>query len=171
MAIPVAGGAPRQLLVGGGDAVLSRDGKSVFFDRERGIWKAQADGSDPRRISRDGGWHADESPDGQTVYFRRWDAILSAPVGGGNPKEVAAGLDDIMAGPSVRGSSIYYALRDRRNDYPVLFRLDPATGKSVEALRMPGAGTRGLSVAPDEKSVLFVVSELKSNLRLAEEFR
>jgi Tol biopolymer transport system component len=171
MAIPAAGGTPKRLLDAAFGAVLSRDGKSIYYEMGQ-IWKAAADGSNRRRLSHDGGSQVEESVDGKTLYYRRWNSLMRVDAEGGEEKEIFdTGRDSVTNGPQVRGKGIYFTQYDRHENFPVLSRWDPESHKATEMLRLNGAQAYGVSVSPDEKYVLFVVTEDKATLRLAEEFK
>jgi DNA-binding winged helix-turn-helix (wHTH) protein len=78
----------------------SRDGKYVYFASNRSggwgadqVWKVPAEGGEPVRITRQGGFSAFESPDGQTLYYAksRYEnpEIWQVPVNGGTESPVS----------------------------------------------------------------------------------
>ena len=150
----------------------SRDGRWVYFASDRGgrweVWKVGAPDGDgdevgpPVRVTRGGGYLAQESADGRWLYHsRRHEAGLwRQPLAPGpDPAEPERVVDDLVPLDRTRwrlaGDGLYY-LRRPRHDRPVLTRLDPATGESAEIAELGALPwNSGLSVTPDERTVLF----------------
>src|SRR4030095_12168490 len=82
------------------EARWSRDGRWIYFASNRAggveVWRIQADGSDPKQITRQGGTAAAESPDRRYLYyandFSSPSSIWRVPVEGGREEPIAAGL-------------------------------------------------------------------------------
>jgi serine/threonine protein kinase len=103
--VPPLGGTPHRIVNEGRNARFSFDGDRLVFERDGGIWVANSDGSDARRIasvkasyftgavSRTPAF----SPDGQSIVYFQPSADSPAgdlwlvPVEGGEPRQIAAG--------------------------------------------------------------------------------
>lgn len=153
----------------------SRDGRWIYFASDRGgeweVWKVTAPGVEgaggeplpaPVRVTHGGGYLAQESADGRWLYHSRrheaglWRQPLDPPSGEGDPEPV---VDDLVpldrAHWRLAGGGLYY-LRRPRHDRPVLTRLDLATGEAAEIAALGALPwNSGLSVTPDERTVLF----------------
>lgn len=124
LVMPLAGGASRVLLAGGGTVSQSRwspDGSKIVFESDRGgtndIWVIDVSGGAPRQLVN---WPGDEfsarwNADGSAIFFisdrdARLGDVWKVAVGGGEPTRVTrdgsigssivtrAGVSDIFAG-------------------------------------------------------------------------
>jgi serine/threonine protein kinase/sugar lactone lactonase YvrE len=78
----------------------SRDGRWIYFSSNRSgesqVWKMPADGGEPVRVTRKGGFAAFESPDGQWVYYTKSDGastLWKVPRDGGEETQVLESVD------------------------------------------------------------------------------
>ncbi|MBI3694945.1 MAG: PD40 domain-containing protein, partial [Acidobacteria bacterium] len=109
------GGGLRRLTTWDSDEVRpswSQDGQWIYFRSDRSgrqeIWKIASQGREPIRITRNGGFEAQESPDGKLLYFvkegvadskardyekgSRPGGLWQMPLGGGEEKLVLASV-------------------------------------------------------------------------------
>ena len=175
------GGTPRQITKGAGTQNMpswSRDGRWIYFSADRGhgrdIWRVDADDGTEQQITRTGaGSLAVESADGLSLLYQPRDddsPLLSMPLTGGASTELVKCVRGTNFAAISRG--IYYAACDGGTD-PRVHWLDPATGRdrvlgSLENI----AGTPGLSVSPDGRSILYArLTSFSADLMMIENFR
>jgi len=156
----------------------SRDGRWVYFASRRSgkyqVWKIRAEGGEPVQVTRSGGHVAFESADGKLLYYTKEEmdetSLWKAPADGGPEVEVL---------PSVWARNFFVVARgiyfitpptpDRR--YFLRF-LDLASGKVKTIAPAQPEPYIGLTVSPDERTLLYTVSEMaSSDLVLVENFR
>lgn len=177
--IPSKGGNPRRMTNNQtNDAVASwsRDGKWIYFMSNRSgksqIWKMPFVGGQPVQVTTNGGYAALESPDGKTLYYSRTGATSSLwklSLQGGLEAEVLEAVTFLNFAPGRKG--IYFippsALSQRSIQY-----MDIATGKTETIAVIGRHGTNGLSLSPDERTILYAQQDqLTSDLMLVEGFR
>ncbi len=179
-----SGGGKPQLLPttasGGSVPYWSHDGQWIYFTTEvhdgDELFKMPAEGGRPVQLTTKGGFVAKESIDGQWLYYinpRDRNAIWRVQTNGQN-EQLVKGLPQFGWPAFDVGRHGLYYFDTVRPDNAIFF-LDFARGQSRKAVQMPGrpeAFSGQISVAPDEKSVLFAeVSEESSDLMLVEGFR
>jgi Tol biopolymer transport system component len=180
--MPAAGGRPDKpyrvrLESGSGGASWSHDGKSMYFQLRGQIWKANANGGNPRRITTTfGSLSPEESADGKYVYYRKWRAIWRVPADGGLEEQAIVPEHDtpwIDVEPARKG--VYYLEFARGARAMLVSFYDFKTGRSEEAFRMKDAElfqAMSFSVSPDGKYILYPrVDQSQTNLMLVENFR
>lgn len=171
------GGAPERLTRDPGtDAVASysRSGRSIYFMSNRGgsnqVWKMDADGGNPRQITHGGGYLAFESYDGQWVYYSRADGmspLYRVPADGGMETEVLPRVNEFGFWLTPKGVLFCGGGHGSEMEF-----LSFATGKVSPFFQPALEVTVGLSVSPDQRSVLFAQGESSgSDLMLVENFR
>jgi len=178
--IEASGGQPRPLTSEASDEVTpswSRDGQWIYFrsDRTGGdeIWRAPSAGGPAERITADGGQHPYESIDGRTLFYTKPAGELWAkPVDGGPERRLTGGVRGMYF--AVAKDGIYY-LGPRGTDgkWPLMF-IDPSSRVSREVARLTRAPhTRGFTVSPDGRSVLYAVDAVGTgaDLKLIEHFQ
>ena len=133
-----------------------------------------AGGGPPVQITRQAGFRPVASPEGKWVYyFGAPSNLFRVPVDGGGDSQAPPLLS--IGSPfwfDVTASSIYYAgPQDSAGTRP-LKKYSLADGKTVELARLEKLYALGFSVSPDERSLLYVQTDLSINdLRLVENFR
>jgi Tol biopolymer transport system component/DNA-binding winged helix-turn-helix (wHTH) protein len=159
----------------------SRDGQFIYFTSNRTgrqeIWKIPAGGGLEKQITTDGGFGAVESADGRMLYYVRDMATTSIwrmPVPGGKPAPVIESI-----GPRFWGhwavSAHYLTFLHRASpdsENAEILRLDLATGaihRLAATVRAPESGSKGFSVSPDERWVLYSQRDIyQTSVMLAE---
>jgi Tol biopolymer transport system component/DNA-binding winged helix-turn-helix (wHTH) protein len=175
--VDAAGGAPRPLpSVLGAENELpawSADGRFVYVSSRRGgdathVWKVPAEGGTSVRLVE--GEAAIESPDG-VLYFARTDAagatqVWRTPAGGGPEERLPVEPAD-KASWRLRSGGLYFVLR--REERPVVHRLDLATGRSAPVAQLEGWPS-GFDVGPDG-TIVYSRIEWLSQLMIVDGFR
>jgi hypothetical protein len=127
--------------------------RHLVFDRvfgDQGIWVANVDGSDPRRLVVEGLMPV-ISPDGESIVYLEQPVgnLMLVPTAGGKPKLLAKGP---YTTPSWSPTSDQIAARVSNEEDQTLVSIDAGTGDEVElskGLRM------GWSFSPDGKKIVF----------------
>jgi Tol biopolymer transport system component len=160
------------------DAVASwsRDGRWIYFMSNRTgqpqVWKMPSAGGEPVQVTTNGGYAALEASDGKTLYYSRTagtSSLWKLPLQGGIEAEVVDAVTFLNFALGRKG--VYFispsALSQRSIQY-----LDIATGKTETIAVIGRYGTNGLSVSPDERTILYAQQDqLTSDLMLVENFR
>jgi Tol biopolymer transport system component len=173
--IPVNGGNPRQITTGPGrdhTPTWSRDGKTVFFRSSRSgssqIWQVPAAGGAEVQVTKSGGDLAMEAPD-HTLYYTRQEG------GDGSVWKLTRDGKEVQVLPSVypmtnlfvSASVVWFTPQAGPDGGTTLQRMRFTNGKVEVLARLPRQLWFGLSVSPDERSVLFSqVDHQESNLML-----
>jgi len=174
--VPAAGGKATRVLGDTNDASWSQDGKSIYYSRfDSSIWKADADGTNPRQIlSRRGGSDVHESADGKYLYYRSRRSIFRVPVEGGDGEEAFVPEHDLMWGSlHTTPKGIFYLEFTRNGRSLVVEFYDFATRKIQPLVRFKNTNWfEGYSISPDGKYVLYSkVDQNETNLVMVENFR
>jgi eukaryotic-like serine/threonine-protein kinase len=140
----------------------SRDGRFIYFHSNRSgssqVWKMRADGSDPRQITRDGGYIAYESVNGEAIFYSKSDtapdnSLWTAGANGGSERMLVPTLYRHNLAP-VKSGVYVSTLRGLEGGSEILFyRFHDQKTETV--YRLPRAVALGLSVAPGESWLLF----------------
>jgi Tol biopolymer transport system component len=153
----------------------SRDGNWIYFASSRTgrseVWKVPIGGGKEVQVTRNGGGTAFESFDGKAVYYPKEThsgALWKIPVIGGEESQVL---------PSVAWRSfclvnegIYFVPEPGADRKSSIQFLTFATGKVKTVAPILGP-SRGLSVSPDGRSLLFSqIDEAGTDLMLVENF-
>ncbi len=175
-AVPAGGGKATRVLADARNASWSRDGKSIYFSRfDSSIWKAAADGANPRQVeTRRGGEDAHESADGKYLYYRSRRSIWRMPVEGGEGEEAFVPEHDLMGNsiqPTAKG--IFYLEFARSGRSLVVVFYDFASKKSQPVAHFKNMNMfDGYSISPDGKYILYSkVDQNETNLIVVENFR
>jgi Tol biopolymer transport system component/DNA-binding winged helix-turn-helix (wHTH) protein len=163
--IPPDGGMPRTLTNGDFNDILprwSRDGRWIYFGSNRSgswqIWKVPSGGGTPQQVTKQGGFVGAESYDGKWLYFAKSDAsgVWRIPVAGGDEQKI---LDqphmDYWGYWSLAKNGIYYL---NQSTSPMTIEFASLTGThriKVHAMEHTPPPFAGLTVAPDERSLLY----------------
>ena len=166
-AIDASGGEPRRLTNNPADDVVpdwSRDGKWVYFASNRTgrfqVWKLPAAGGEAVQVTQDGGFHAKESHDGEVLYYAKQTEhtpLYRVPVGGGQETRVLGPLDH-WENFSVGRRKIYFmTASDDRG--AVIRAYDLVSGSFEIITTIDASSPGGLSVSPDERTLVFAKQE------------
>ena len=175
--LEAAGGSPRLLTPRGSIPSWSRDGKWIYFRSGRSgrnaVWRIPAAGGTAEHLV--DGQAAWESWDGTELFYGRGGALYSRLLRGGPERQILPSIvNDREFFPTKSG--IFYAVRPdetQRTAYEIRHFLF-ATGRSETLYRFNSlAISQGLSVSPDEKTIIFSgISPAKNaDLMLVENFR
>jgi eukaryotic-like serine/threonine-protein kinase len=188
--VRASGGKPVRLTTDPADDNLpswSRDGKWIYFTSlrsgRRQVWKAPAGGGEAVSVTKNGGFVAMESADGKSVFYtNRIDqapmtaadmasmALWRIPVGGGEESQLLPSVDWRAFTPVNNG--IYFIPEPGADGKHFIQFLNFAIGKVKMVAVIPHRPYLGLSVSPDEHSILYAqVDESSSDLMLVENFR
>lgn len=165
----VKGGQPVRIPVDGrvgSHTAVSPDGAWVFTVRRFYIYQSPATGGPERLLTDDGGYPLRLSPDGQWIYYaqhRFSKQIWRLNRTSGRAERLT---DRLLAGCwacwAVSGQGLVYVAADPVTPTSIE-RLDLATGRvtvmGTLTGRLPPLGLGMLALAPDERSLLAVVSE------------
>jgi eukaryotic-like serine/threonine-protein kinase len=150
----------------------SHDGHWIYVAQDSNgknqIFKVPSEGGTPTQVTRNGGFAARESADGKWLYYTKSEAedtsLWKVPVDGGEETQVLPSVH--FHNFDVTPSGIYFF-----SDATTLKFLNPAGQIKTLATNL-AAGYVGLSVAPDEKSILFTISPPgKSELLMVKDFQ
>jgi Tol biopolymer transport system component/DNA-binding winged helix-turn-helix (wHTH) protein len=147
----------------------SRDGAFIYFasdSSKSGFWQIQrmpAEGGPWVQVTQDGGLYAQESLDGKTLYFSDDEALWSLPtadIGSGRTNATKL-VDGLVYGLNfaVTTSGIYYMSAGPFGRQSTINFFDFRTRKARSVLRIDKLWWFGLSVSPDERTVLYSVRD------------
>jgi serine/threonine protein kinase/dipeptidyl aminopeptidase/acylaminoacyl peptidase len=177
--IPSKGGNPTRMTNNpANDAVASwsRDGRWIYFMSNRTgqpqIWKMPSAGGDAVQVTANGGYVALEAPDGKTLYYTRTggaSSLWKLPLQGGEETKVVDAVTFLNFSLGQKG--IYFAPLAAWFQRSIEY-MDFATGRTQTIAVVGRYGTTGLSVSPDERTILYgQQDQLTSDLMLVEGFR
>jgi len=180
--IDADGGALRRLTPEAGDQVVptwSHDGRWIYYSwwqaDTRDIWRRPADGGAPERLTHGAaGVFACESADGKSLLFQPKDTdspLMTMALASGQARQLIECVKNSAFGVGSRG--VYYVPCDPTPD-PLLYVLDPKTGRNARLGRLDGLAERplGLSVSPDGNTIVYPRQVLsRADLMLIENFR
>ncbi len=181
MVMPVTGGPMRNLTNHGAADIVptwSRDGKHIYFSSTRSgayqVWKMRSDGTDPRAITKTGGFISYESWDAKRLYYTKTNAaatsLWTTGVEGGAEEKVFETL--YRHNFRVCEKGIYFSTVDGPEGGPAVCYYRFRDGKILTVHRMAQPVALGLSVAPDESWMLFSQLDTAAyDIMLVENFR
>ena len=172
--VPASGGEPRRVISDATGGSWSHDGKSIYYLARVGhIWKAAADGSQPRQLTDDPGMGQPvESADGEYVYYRKWRGMCRMPADGGKEEEIST-PDQAMFWIAMQAApkGLYYVEGMRGPRSQAISFFDTGTKKSSVVFQA-AADLGAFSVSPDGKYVLYPrVDSSETSLMLVEGFK
>jgi Tol biopolymer transport system component len=170
------GPVPTTRVVLGSSGSWAHDGKSIYYVTRGQIWKAAADGANPRPVETEPGANLpQESPDGKSIYFRQGGSIRRMPAEGGAFQDVVSDRNLMFTSIQPAAGGLYFmefAMGER--GMVVSFQdVNSRSSRPVFHLHHMDLGPRaGFSVAPDGSAILYPrMDENASNLMLIENFR
>ncbi len=138
----------------------SRDGRWIYFASDRSgefqIWKIPREGGTPVRVTRDGGFHAEESPDGRWIYYAKSAAfteIWRVPAGGGAEELVVDSLAD-WANFAIGAEGIYFTPGSDGERNEICF-FDLRKKRSKVVIRVDRPMNQGLTLSPDGRVLVY----------------
>ena len=183
--VEVGGGKPRLLEtfpeVDNGGPVWSRDGKWMYFysDSKNGrfqIWKTPVGGGSPVQVTKNGGIFGVESRDGRFFYFAKFEepGIWRMPIDGGDETKI---LDHPGGGVewcdwALSNDGIYFVDPGSKDEKASIQFYGFSSRRKIPILTLDRKPTSGLSISPEEKSILFTQEKLsESRIVLVKNFR
>jgi Tol biopolymer transport system component len=176
--LDAAGGSPRLLTARGSIPSWSRDGRWIYFRSDRSgrnaVWRIPAAGGTPLQLI-DGAHAAWESWDGSELFYGRGGGLYSRPLPDGPERQVVPSIVNNREFFPTK-SGIFYAVRpDAKQSIVYEIRhFAFATGRSETLYRFESlAISQGLSVSPDEKTIIFsgISPSKNADLMLVRDFR
>jgi Tol biopolymer transport system component len=177
--IDAEGGAPRRFATHPGEDSMpswSRDGRFLYSSSVRAgvwsIWRAPLASGAEQRVTESPGGLSYESDDGQTLFFTRRlllrSPLLAVSLKGGPERTVV----ECVGGFALGAGGLYHVgCVPLFSPEAPLYRLDLATQRDRLLGSLKG-WSRGLTVAPDGRSILYTrLQEQGSDLMLIENFR
>lgn len=159
--IEATGGPPRRITSESSDENMpfwSRDGKWLYFRSNRTgdneIWRVPVAGGRALQVTTSRGFTAYQSTDGKTLFYTKANSgpLFALPLSGGEEQEVLPYIHLRSFFPVADG--IYYiGRRSNKGYYPLeFFRFSSRASRLLA--KIEGAYI-GLSVSPDQKTILF----------------
>jgi hypothetical protein len=173
------GSTPRRFTSGPSNESMpfwSRDGKWLYCRSDRTgrseIWRVPFSGGRQEQVTRDGGFTAYESVDGQTLFYTKQfvGPLFARSLAGGAEHQVLPYIAFKAFMPVADG--IYYiGRRSEEKYYPLeFFRFSDHTSRLLA--KLDGQAFQGLSVSPDQKTILFSKSATAgADLMMIENFQ
>jgi Tol biopolymer transport system component/DNA-binding winged helix-turn-helix (wHTH) protein len=159
----------------------SHDGRWIYFMSDRSgarqIWKMRADGSEPRQVTKNGGYQAFESAGGARLFYakeRSQRGVWSVPPDGGDEVPV---LESAWHNSwALSGNYIYYLDFDHATPSTIpVNRFDIRTASQVRFTQIPAPVARDLpafAVNPRARFLVWVVpTDNESGLMIVHDFR
>jgi Tol biopolymer transport system component len=156
----------------------SRDGRWVYFTSNRSgryeVWRIQADGRNPKQITRLGGTTATESADRRYLYYAKDfstpSSIWRVPIEGGTEERVADGLTYSL-NFVVADRGLYLLAAGEAPGKASIDFVEFATGARSRIVGLDKPWWYGMALSPEGKLLFSLVSNAGSNLMLVENFR
>jgi dipeptidyl aminopeptidase/acylaminoacyl peptidase len=180
-----SGGTPKQSTAGSsnnGEPSWSHDGKWLYFSSDRDgknqIWKTPADphaGSEPVRITNQGGDRSLASPDGKYLFYvigGERSRLFRLALDGGTEAELLVGPISNAGNFWVSKSGVYFVAPENANGKASICFLPFSSSRPRTIAMTEKPPFWGLSVSPDERSLLFAqLDRSEYDLMLIEDFR
>lgn len=134
----------------------------VIYDHDTGskieLWRADPDGSNPLKLAEDV-VGSDCSPGGDWILYASGTKLFRLPVDGGTPKQIAEGtLNDVWEKISPDGRFVAYAYVAGGSVSTLRMAVVSAEGGPILHDFPEPVGAQGLSWAPDQKSLQFLLT-------------
>jgi dipeptidyl aminopeptidase/acylaminoacyl peptidase len=140
----------------------SRDGRWIYFsassaDGTREIWKVPARGGTMIRVTRGGGFRAEESVDGKTLYFTKemqQTSLWAMPAAGGSEEKL---IDPLVSGEAfqVFEDGIYSIMKSRPDARHELVFYSFRTARLQKVRDMDPRFLRNFAVSPDRQWLVY----------------
>ena len=177
--ISVLGGVPRRFTFDPAEdrePAWSPDGQWIYFVSKRDggprVWRKPWVGGAPERVSALEGTRPALSPDGRFLFGRGWpneEEVWRMPADGG-PEEIVL-RSVAQSGWCVGPSGLYFFERPSPDGRSGLFRYELDSGRVRRLAVVDDSVSRGLTVSPDEKTVLFARNDRpQADLQMLEGF-
>jgi Tol biopolymer transport system component len=176
--VSARGGAPHKITSGPQEQYSpswSHDGKFIYFQSGKGsnwqIWRIPAEGGAATQITRNGGESPKESGDGRAVYYAKEKQLWKVPSTGGREELASPELIDEYAF-AVTPGGVYFIPAAGTPGRDTIRYFSFSTRKVKELVRLRKNSGLGLTVSPDERSLLYSQFDLEgSDLMLIESSR
>jgi Tol biopolymer transport system component/DNA-binding winged helix-turn-helix (wHTH) protein len=177
----VEGGVPLKLTDGDYNDILpswSQDGKWIYFGSRRSggwqIWKVAVGNKELRRVTKNGGFSANESLDGKSVYYTKYhmSGLWQGPVDGGEERQILSGPPALFWGYwKVTPAGIYYLGLEKSSVSINFFNFSSSAISQVYSLKRRPTPFAGITVSRDGRWLLYSdEDEFGNNIRLVENF-
>jgi serine/threonine protein kinase len=155
------------------EARWSRDGRWIYFGSTQ-TGREEADGGDPKQITRQGGTTATESPDRRYLYYAKNfsspSSIWRVPVEGGREERIADGLSYSLNFVVADRGLYFLAVGNASHKNSIDF-FEFATGSRRTIVDLQRPWWYGMALSPDGKLLFSLVNSAGSNLMLVDNFR
>jgi serine/threonine protein kinase/Tol biopolymer transport system component len=145
----------------------SRDGQWIYFASNSGdgfqLWKVPSQGGSPIQITRNGGVYGIESVDRRFLYYSKLlvPGIWKMPLSGGQESRVldeSGGWD--WASWALGRNGIYFLSAHAQSKERAIKYFELATGKKTTILALDTRVGWGLTVSPDETSLIYAQNDV-----------
>lgn len=149
---------------------ISFDSNWIYFSSDRlgryDIWRISTGGSDPQRITYEGGMYARSSPDGRFLLYTRNEVLRRIDLASGNELPISE-LSRIKVKRhwSAAGDNIYYA-SIKSNRPSTIYRFNLKTRTTTELFPVEGVlpvMVPGISVSRDERRIAYTCINYKNS--------
>jgi hypothetical protein len=138
------------------------------------VWKMNADGSNPQRVTKNGGYAPLASPDGSSIFYIRGQgsaaSLWRVPSGGGEETQVADSVYRFNF--AVMADGVYYMTAPRPLAKSVIRFIDLVSHTTKDVATLDKPPELGLSVSRDGRHLLYAqIDRTVSDIMLAENFQ
>lgn len=141
--------------------VWSHDGKFIYFTSDRAdgwqIWKASSEGSGAVRVTKYGGFLAEESPDGEWLYYSKHqiDGLWRIPIDGGEEQKVIPLSHKQWGNWALSDDGVYY-VEDEKEEQPYIAFFQLGKGQASKIVTLTDVPENpSLTLSPDGQWLLF----------------